>query len=306
MPDEKENSEVTTQSEIKREKVRVIPIRYIDDFPEHPFKVKDDEEMAKLIESVSLYGVMTPVVARIKEDGRYELISGHRRKFACQKLGIDELPIIVRNMTREEAVISMVDLNLQREHILPSEKAFAYKMKMDAMRKKAGRPVKEVYEENECPVVTNYYAADEVSKDTGDSSRQVFRYIRLTELTPELLEMVDEGRIAFRPAVDLSYLREEEMRDLVETIDSEDCTPSMAQAILMKNLSAEGKLDMDKIFEIMTQEKANQKEKIKIPMERIQQFFLRGTPQQKIEDTIIKALEMYQRFLEKKKDKEAR
>ncbi len=222
MPDEKENSEVTTQSEIKREKVRVIPIRYIDDFPEHPFKVKDDEEMAKLIESVSLYGVMTPVVARIKEDGRYELISGHRRKFACQKLGIDELPIIVRNMTREEAVISMVDLNLQREHILPSEKAFAYKMKMDAMRKKAGRPVKEVYEENECPVVTNYYAADEVSKDTGDSSRQVFRYIRLTELTPELLEMVDEGRIAFRPAVDLSYLREEEMRDLVETIDSED------------------------------------------------------------------------------------
>lgn len=302
MPDEKENSEVTTQSEIKREKVRVIPIRYIDDFPEHPFKVKDDEEMTKLIESVSLYGVMTPVVARIKEDGRYELISGHRRKFACQKLGIDELPIIVRNMTREEAVISMVDLNLQREHILPSEKAFAYKMKMEALRKKSGRPSKD----NLTPVVSDLRTDEMIGAENNESREQVRRYIRLTELTPELLEMVDEGRIAFRPAVDLSYLREEEMRDLVETIDSEDCTPSMAQAIMMKNLSAEDKLDMDKIFEIMTQEKANQKEKIKIPMERIQQFFLRGTPQQKIEDTIIKALEVYQRFLEKKKDKEAR
>ena len=228
--------------EVKREKVRSIPIEQIEDFPEHPFKIQDDEQMQKLIESIQAYGVITPVVARKIGEECYELISGHRRKYACKKLGIDRLPVIVRDLSRDEAVITMVDSNLQREHILPSEKAFAYKMKMEALKRKAGRPSKE----NECPLVTNYYAADEVAKETEDSSRQVFRYIRLTELTSELLELVDQGRIAFRPAVELSYLTEDEQRDLWETIDSEEVTPSLAQAIRMKELSREGNLDMDR------------------------------------------------------------
>jgi len=283
--------------EVKREKVRSIPIEQIEDFPEHPFKIQNDEQMQKLIESIQDYGVITPVVARKIGEERYELISGHRRKYACKMLGIDRLPVIVRDMSRDEAVITMVDSNLQREHILPSEKAFAYKMKMEAMKRKAGRPSKE----NECPVVTNYYAADEVAKDTEDSSRQVFRYIRLTELTSELLEFVDQGRIAFRPAVELSYLTEDEQRDLWETIDSEDVTPSLSQAIRMKELSKEGNLDMDTIFEIMREEKPNQKEQIKIPAERFSKYFPRGTPPKRIEAVIIDALELYYREQERQR-----
>lgn len=289
MEETKTLQEEYSPTDAKREKVRRVAVAMIDDFPEHPFKVKDDEEMEKLKDSISLYGVLTPVVARRCENGRYELISGHRRKYACKALGIEFMPAIVREMSREEAVIAMVDSNLQREHILPSEKAFAYKMKMDALRKKAGRPS----QNNECPVVTNYYAADEIAKESDDSSRQVFRYIRLTELVPELLELVDDGRMAFRPAVEISYLTEDEQRDLVETVDSEDCTPSLSQACRMKKLSQEGKLDMDAIFAIMTEEKANQKEKIKIPAERLDRFFERGTPQAEIEKVIIAALEDY-------------
>ena len=273
----------------QREMIRSVPLSLIDDFPEHPFKVKDDEEMEKLKDSISLYGILTPVVARRCENGRYELISGHRRKYACKALGIEFIPAIVREMSREEAVIAMVDSNLQREHILPSEKAFAYKMKMDALRKKAGRPSPN----NECPVVTNYYAADEIAKESDDSSRQVFRYIRLTELVPELLELVDDGRMAFRPAVEISYLTEDEQRDLVETIDSENCTPSLSQACRMKKLSQERKLDMDAIFAIMTEEKANQKEKIKIPAERLEKYFSRGTSPAEIERVILLALDAY-------------
>ena len=234
--------------EVKREKVRSIPIEQIEDFPEHPFKIQNDEQMQKLIESIQDYGVITPVVARRIGEERYELISGHRRKYACKVLGIDRLPVIVRDLSRDEAVISMVDSNLQREHILPSEKAYAYKMKMEAMKRKAGRPSTG----NSRPVVGNYETSELIGNEAGESGRQVQRYIRLTELTSELLELVDQGRIAFRPAVELSYLTEDEQRDLWETIDSEEVTPSLSQAIRMKELSKEGNLDMDTIFAIIS------------------------------------------------------
>ena len=248
--------EKAQETEMKREKVRVVPIKYIDDSPDHPFQVRDDEEMMSLVESIATFGVITPVIARKTADERYELISGHRRKRACELLHIDTLPIIVRDLSREEGIILMVDSNLQREHILPSEKAFAYKMKMEALKRTAGRPSKD----NSTPVAGNLRGketADVIGENSGESGDQVRRYIRLTELIPQLLQMVDEGKIAFRPAVELSYLEKEEQEDLLETIESEDCTPSLAQAIRMKGLSRDNQLDMDKIFEIMTEEKAN-------------------------------------------------
>ena len=279
-----------------QEKVYAIPIDAIDDFPEHPFQVRDDEEMAQLVRSIDNNGVLNPIIVR-QNGERYELIAGHRRRHACRTLGIKTIPAIVRELSREEAVVEMVDSNLQREHILPSEKAFAYKMKMDAMKRKAGRP-----KENSRPMVEDFTTADMIGEDVGESGRQIQRYIRLTELIPELLTMVDEGKIAFRPAVELSYLTRDEQGDLLETIESEDCTPSLAQAIRMKNLSKDGKLDMDTIFSIMTEEKPNQKEKIKIPMERLERFFPRGMPPNQIEDTIVKALTLYQKHLNKKRD----
>ena len=292
--------------EVKREKVRSIPIEQIEDFPEHPFKIQNDEQMQKLIESIQDYGVITPVVARRIGEERYELISGHRRKYACKVLGIDRLPVIVRDMSRDEAVITMVDSNLQREHILPSEKAFAYKMKMEAMKRKAGRPSKE----NVSPMGTNLRTDEIIALEAGESRNQIQRYIRLTELTSELLELVDQGRIAFRPAVELSYLTEDEQRDLWETIDSEEVTPSLSQAIRMKELSKEGNLDMDTIFAIMREEKANQKEQVKIPMDRFSKYFPRGTPQRRIESVIFDALELYYKEQERQRrrnsDRDAR
>ena len=279
-----------------QEKVCTVPISLIDDFAEHPFQVRDDEDMERLIQSIDNNGVLNPVILR-KNGERYELIAGHRRKHACLRLGISGIPAIVRELSRDEAVVEMVDSNLQREHILPSEKAYAYKMKMDAMKRKAGRP-----KENSRPLVEDFSTADIIGQDTGESGRQIQRYIRLTELIPELLTMVDEEKIAFRPAVELSYLTEDEQRDLLETIESEEATPSLAQAIRMKNLSKVGKLDMDTIFAIMTEQKPNQKEKIKIPMERLEQFFPRGMPQKQIEDTIVKALTLYQKHLKKKRE----
>lgn len=276
--------------DIKREKIILVPLKYVDDFPDHPFQVKDDESMQQLIHSIKMNGVLNPVIARKKESGNYELISGHRRKYACEVLGIELIPVIVRDMSRDEAVIEMVDSNLQRESILPSEKAFAYKMKMDAMNRQGKRT-----DLTSTPLVSKLRTNEIVGQDSGESREQVRRYIRLTELIPELLELVDTGKIGFRSAVELSYLREEEQRDLLETIESEDCTPSLAQAIRMKELSRNGKLDMDAIFSIMTEEKGNQKEKIKIPMERIERFFPRGTPPSKVEETIIKALEFYRK-----------
>lgn len=276
--------------DIKREKIILVPLKYVDDFPDHPFQVKDDESMQQLIHSIKMNGVLNPVIARKKENGNYELISGHRRKYACEVLGIELIPVIVRDMSRDEAVIEMVDSNLQRESILPSEKAFAYKMKMDAMNRQGKRT-----DLTSTPLVSKLRTNEIVGQDSGESREQVRRYIRLTELIPELLELVDTGKIGFRSAVELSYLREEEQCDLFETIGSEDCTPSLAQAIRMKELSRNGKLDMDAIFSIMTEEKGNQKEKIKIPMERIERFFPRGTPPSKVEETIIKALEFYRK-----------
>ena len=282
--------------------IKKLSISKIDDFPEHPFKVKDDEEMEKLKDSISLYGVLTPVVARRCENGRYELISGHRRKYACKALGIEFMPAIVREMSREEAVIAMVDSNLQREHILPSEKAFAYKMKLEAIKCQGKRN-----DLTSDPVGPKFRSNAELSASSEDSVTQIKRYIRLTELVPELLELVDDGRMAFRPAVEISYLTEDEQRDLVETIDSEDCTPSLSQACRMKKLSQEGKLDMDGIFAIMTEEKANQKEKIKIPAERLDRFFERGTPQAEIEKVIIAALEdYYARIRQRRANRDAR
>ena len=279
-----------------QEKVYAIPIDAIDDFPEHPFQVRDDEEMAQLVRSIDNNGVLNPIIVR-QNGERYELIAGHRRRHACRTLGIKTIPAIVRELSREEAVVEMVDSNLQREHILPSEKAYAYKMKMDAMKRKAGRP-----KENSTPMVSNLRTDEIIGEESGESREQVRRYIRLTELIPELLTMVDEEKIAFRPAVELSYLTEDEQRDLLETIESEEATPSLAQAIRMKNLSKVGKLDMDTIFAIMTEQKPNQKEKIKIPMERLEQFFPRGMPQKQIEDTIVKALTLYQKHLKKKRE----
>ena len=279
-----------------QETVCTVPISLIDDFAEHPFQVRDDEDMERLIQSIDNNGVLNPVILR-KNGERYELIAGHRRKHACLRLGISSIPAIVRELSRDEAVVEMVDSNLQREHILPSEKAYAYKMKMDAMKRKAGRP-----KENSTPMVSNLRTDEIIGEESGESREQVRRYIRLTELIPELLTMVDEEKIAFRPAVELSYLTEDEQRDLLETIESEEATPSLAQAIRMKNLSKVGKLDMDTIFAIMTEQKPNQKEKIKIPMERLEQFFPRGMPPKQIEDTIVKALTLYQKHLKKKRE----
>ena len=288
MEETKTLQEEYSPTDAKREKVRRVAVAMIDDFPEHPFKVKDDEEMEKLKDSISLYGVLPPVVARRCENGRYELISGHRRKYACKALGIEFMPAIVREMSREEAVIVMVDSNLQREHILPSEKAFAYKMKLEALKCQGKRT-----DLTSDPVGPKFRSNAELSASSEDSVTQIKRYIRLTELVPELLELVDDGRMAFRPAVEISYLTEDEQRDLVATIDSEDCTPSLSQACRMKKLSQEGKLDMDTIFAIMTEEKANQKEKIKIPAERLEKYFSRGTSPAEIERVILLALDAY-------------
>ena len=288
-----------TDDELKREKVRILPLNAVDDFPDYPFHVKNDESMELLIQSIQNNGVLTPVIARRKEDDRYELISGHRRKKACELLGMELIPVIVRDMSRDEAVIEMVDSNLQREHILPSEKAFAYKMKMDAMKRQGKR-----MDLTCAPLVhklNGEKTRDIIAAENGESHEQVRRYIRLTELIPELLELVDDEKIGFRPAVELSYLQEEEQRDLLETIESEEATPSLAQAVRMKKLSQEGILDMDTIFAVMTEEKANQKEKVKLSMERFERFFARGTPPKQIEDTIYAALEYYQRSISRRR-----
>ena len=279
-------SEVSKEK--KSERVQVVPLDQIDDFPDHPFLVKDDDSMEQLIHSIEINGVLNPVIVRQKEDGRYELISGHRRKHACEKLGVEQIPVIVRDLSRDEAVIEMVDSNLQREHILPSEKARAFKMKMDAMKRQGKRT-----DLTSSPVGTKLRTDELVAQEAGESRNQVQRYVRLNELTPELLEFVDEGKIGMRPAVELSYLQEEEMRDLVDYIDTEGTFPSHAQTIRMRELSREGRLDTDTINEIMGEAKGNQKIRIKIPLERIQRYFPDGTTEKQMEDMIVKALAMY-------------
>jgi len=255
--------------------------------------------MQTMVESVKAVGVLTPAVARQKEDGRYELVSGHRRKHACELAGLDNMPVIVRDMTHDEAVIFMVESNFQRETILPSEKAFAYKMRLDAMKRQAGRPSKE----NASPVGTHLRSDEQLAQTTGDSRNQIHRFVRLTSLVPVLLQMVDEGKIAFRPAVELSYLQEEEQADLLEAMEAEAATPSLAQAIKMKQFSQSGKLTPEVIQSVMMEEKPNQVEQFKMPAAKISQFFAPGTPAQKMEDTIVKALELYR---QRQKSRDAR
>lgn len=279
-------------------RVEDIPVDLIDDFPNHPFKVRMDGAMVRLVESVGQYGVLEPCLIRPKQDGRYEMVAGHRRKEACIMADCPSIRCIVQEMTDDQAVIIMVDSNLHREEILPSEKAFAYKMKLDAMKRQGLRT-----DLTSSPVATKFDAATELGKEYGESRDQVFRYIRLTYLIPEILEMVDNSvlkekdklQIALRPAVELSYLTEQEQRDLNETMMTEDRTPSHAQAIKMRKFSQDGRLNMDVIFSIMQEEKGNQKEQFKIPRDRISKYFAPGTPAQKIEDTIVKALELYQK-----------
>ena len=276
----------------KREKVRVIPIDQIDDFPDQPFQVKDDEDMEKLVESIKNNGVLSPIIVRKKEDERYETIAGHRRKHACKKLGLTVIPAIAREISRDEAVIAMVDSNLQREVILPSEKAKAFKMKAEAMNRRAGRPSKE----NEPPVEPNFVGkktVEIIGMESGDSAEQVRRFMRLNELTPELLEFVDKGMIGMRPAVEISYLQEEEQRDLVDYIDAEGTFPSHAQTIRMRELSKQGKLDTDTINEIMAEEKGNQKGRLRISLDEVEKYFAAGTTQKQMEETILKALAFY-------------
>ena len=282
------------------ETVHIIPLDQIDEFPDHPFQVKNDEGMEQLVRSIEMNGVLTPVVVRQKEDGRYELISGHRRKYACGILGVTQIPVIVRELSRDDAIIEMVDSNLQREHILPSEKAKAYKMKMDAMKRQGKRtdltstPVAGKLKERETATI--------IGEAAGESGDQVRRYVRLNELTPELLDFVDEGKIGMRPAVELSYLQEEEMRDLVDYIDTEGTFPSHAQTIRMRELSRKGELNTDMINEIMSEEKGNQKIQIKIPLEKIKKYFPEGVSEQQMQDTIFKALAMYRQRSKDNKD----
>ena len=286
-----------TKDDLKREKVRIVPISNIEDFPDHPFQVKDDESMDALVESIRMNGVLNPVIALKIDENHYQLISGHRRKHACVLLGIDRIPLIGREMTKEEAVIEMVDSNLQREHILPSEKARAYKMKMDAMKNQGKRT-----DLTSSPLGTKLRTDEIIAQEAGESRNQIQRYIRLNELTPELLEFVDEGKIGMRPAVELSYLQEDEMRDLVDFIDDEEVFPSHAQTIRMRALSKDGKLDREAIDTIMNEEKPNQKARIKIPMEKIEKYFPAGTPEKKIEETILKALAMYRQRQKENRD----
>ncbi len=279
-----------SRAESQLEKVVTLNPAEISDFPNHPFKVKQDEAMAEMVDSIRKYGVLVPALVRPKEDGGYEMVAGHRRKFAAALAELTEIPCIVRNLTDDEATIIMVDSNLQRETILPSEKAFAYKMKLDAMKRQGQRS-----DLTSRPLDTKSRSDEQLAKDSPDSARQIQRFIRLTELIPSVLQMVDDGKIAFRPAVELSYLSKNQQEALYSTMECEDCTPSLAQAIKMKEFSKDGKLTDEVILSIMQEEKPNQKEQFKMPKERISKYFAPGTPAQKIEDTIIKALELYRK-----------
>ena len=282
-----------SRAEAQLEKVVMLNPADISDFPNHPFKVKQDEAMAEMVDSVKQYGVLVPALVRPKADGGYEMVAGHRRKCAAMLAGITEMPCIIRNLTDDEATIIMVDSNLQRETILPSEKAFAYKMKLEAMKRQGQRS--DLTSAPLEPKLKGSRSNEELAASSPDSRSQIQRYIRLTELIPPVLDMVDSSKIAFRPAVELSYLSKEQQQSLYDTMECEDCTPSLAQAIKMKEFSRDGKLTGEVILSIMQEEKPNQREQFKMPKERISKYFAPGTPAQKIEDTIIKALELYRR-----------
>lgn len=294
----------TTQAQRDEEqlsKIRDIPLELIDDFPDHPFKVRDDEDMMQLVESVKERGVITPATVRQKEDGRYELVSGHRRKRACELAGFETLRSEIVDLNRDEATILMVESNFQRSEILPSEKAFAYKMRLEAMKRQAGRPTKN----NLVPVGQNY-SREELAAQSGESQTQIQRYIRLTNLVPELIEFVDEGRIKMRPAVELSYLDEDCQRDVVDEIDLNDATPSHDQTIRMRKLFNEGNLTTEAIHAVMSEEKPNQKEKIVLRGDRVRQLIPKNIPVSQTEDFVCKALEHYNKFLRNRAERDSR
>ena len=285
-----------SREEAKLSKIRDIPISEIDEFPDHPFKVLMDEDMEQLVESIKRNGVMTPATVRLKEDGRYELISGHRRKKACELAGLETLKCEVKELTRDEAIIVMVESNLQRSVILPSEKAFAYKMRLEAMDRQGKRS-----DLTSTPLVSKSRSNEELADKVGESREQIRRYIRLTELVPEILQMVDERQIAFRPAVEISYLTEEQQYTLLEAMEYNDATPSLAQAIKLKKFNQDGKLTSEVIQSIMEEEKPNQKEKPAFRDERITKLIPKTVPRGQETDFVVKALEFYNRHLQRNK-----
>lgn len=292
------NDEGRAESRLPR--IYDIPLSEIDDFPNHPFKVKMDEDMDQLVQSVKERGIITPVTLRQKEDGRYEIVSGHRRRKACELAGLECVPAEIKELSRDEAIILMVESNLQRSIILPSEKAFSYKMRLEAMKRQGQRT-----DLTSGPVVQKF-SRDALGDKAEESGRQISRYIRLTELIPELLDMVDENKIAFRPAVELSYLTETEQHNLLNSISYNDATPSLPQAIRLKEFSKAGKLSAEVIEAILGEEKPNQKEKIIFKAERLRPYIPSSVPLEKTEDYIIKALEYYQRARERQKREQAR
>ena len=295
----------TERMETKLPHIYDIPLELIDDFPDHPFKVRDDEDMMQLVESVKERGIITPVTLRPKEDGRYEIVSGHRRKKACELAGFETVKAEVREMTRDEAIILMVESNFQRSQILPSEKAFAYKMRLEAMKRQAGRPSKE----NASPLATNFpqgRSDTELGEQVGESKDQVRRYIRLTNLVQELLDLVDEGKIKMRPAVELSYLDEDSQRAVVDEIDLNQCTPSHDQTIRMRKFFTEGKLTPEVVSAIMSEEKPNQREKIVLRGDKVRSLIPKNIPVSQTEDYVVKALEHYSRFLRQRAERDSR
>ena len=293
------------RDDAKLSKIRDIPLELIDDFPDHPFKVRDDEDMIQLVESVKERGVITPATVRQKEDGRYELISGHRRKRACELAGFEALRCEVVDLDRDAATVLMVESNYQRSQILPSEKAFAYKMRLEAMKRQAGRPSKD----NSVPVAQNYEgktSRELLGEQVGESQDQVRRYIRLTNLVPELLELVDEGKIKMRPAVELSYLDEDSQRAVVDEIDLNQCTPSHDQTIRMRKFFTDGKLTPEVVSAIMGEEKPNQREKIVLRGDKVRSLIPKNIPVSQTEDYVVKALEHYSRFLRQRAERDSR
>ena len=293
------------RDDAKLSKIRDIPLELIDDFPDHPFKVRDDEDMIQLVESIKERGVITPATVRQKEDGRYELISGHRRKRACELAGFEALRCEVVDLDRDAATVLMVESNYQRSQILPSEKAFAYKMRLEAMKRQAGRPSKE----NSVPVAQNYEgktSRELLGEQVGESQDQVRRYIRLTNLVPELLDLVDEGKIKMRPAVELSYLDEDSQRAVVDEIDLNQCTPSHDQTIRMRKFFTDGKLTPEVVSAIMGEEKPNQREKIVLRGDKVRSLIPKNIPVSQTEDYVVKALEHYSRFLRQRAERDSR
>ena len=291
--------DVIEKAHSQAERVQQIPIDALHPFTNHPFKVLDDEAMTRTVESIAQYGVLSPLIARPRPEGGYEIISGHRRQYAAKLAGLDTLPVIVRQMDDDAAVILMVDSNLQREHILPSERALAYKMKLDAMRRTSGRPSKE----NPRQLVGNFETADIVGKESGESGRQVQRFIRLTNLVPELLDMVDEKKISFNPAVELSYLDESQQRDFLEAMEDTQNAPSLSQALQLKKIAQQGEFSYEKAFDVMGQEKKSEKDTVTIKNETLRKYFPRSCTPKQMEEKIIQLLDAWQKKQQRRNER---